>query len=79
MRPLETNSSGSGAGTVDPRAWSVIARGRRAGGKVFVKGDSVNGLPADFLVGPDGVQRAAKYGRHASDHWSVDELLALAG
>jgi peroxiredoxin len=36
------------------------------------------GLPAEFLIEPDGQVRAAKYGRHAYDQWSVDELLGLA-
>lgn len=36
------------------------------------------GMPADFLIGPDGVIRACKYGTHADDQWSVDELLHLA-
>ena len=36
------------------------------------------GLPADFLIGPDGRVKAAKYGGDANDQWSVDELLALA-
>lgn len=36
------------------------------------------GLPADFLIASDGVVRACKYGRHADDQWSVDELLDLA-
>ena len=36
------------------------------------------GLPADFLIEPTGRVLAAKYGRHAYDQWSVDELLALA-
>ena len=35
-------------------------------------------MPADFLIGPDGTVLAAKYGKHADDQWSVDELLALA-
>lgn len=35
------------------------------------------GKPADFLIGPDGVVRARKYGEHADDQWSVDELLQL--
>jgi hypothetical protein len=35
------------------------------------------GLPADFLVAPDGLIVACKYGEHAYDQWSVDELLAL--
>src|SRR5438874_8851987 len=36
------------------------------------------GLPADFLVAPSGQIKAAKYGTHAYDQWSVDELIALA-
>ena len=33
------------------------------------------GLPADFLIAPDGRVAALKYGRHAYDQWTVDELL----
>jgi len=36
------------------------------------------GLPADFLVAQDGRILALKYGVHANDQWSVDELLSLA-
>lgn len=36
------------------------------------------GLPADFLIDPDGRVLACKNGSHANDQWSVDELLALA-
>lgn len=36
------------------------------------------GMPADFLIGPDGAVVARKYGEHADDQWSVDELLRLA-
>jgi len=35
------------------------------------------GLPADFLIDGDGRVAAAKYGEHAYDQWSVDELVAL--
>lgn len=74
---------------LDPRVWPAIVRGvardtvrvirRRqplpslhpAGGRL--------GLPADFLVAPDGEVVAAKYGVHADDQWSFDEVLALAG
>lgn len=35
------------------------------------------GLPADFLIAPDGRVMAAKYGEHADDQWSVDEVLSL--
>jgi peroxiredoxin len=37
------------------------------------------GLPADFLIAPDGRITALKYGRHAYDQWTVDELLDHAG
>ena len=33
------------------------------------------GLPADFLIAPDGRLAALKYGQHAYDQWTVDELL----
>jgi peroxiredoxin len=36
------------------------------------------GLPADFLIAGDGRLVAAKYGSHAYDQWSVDDLLDLA-
>ncbi len=35
------------------------------------------GLPADFLIDPDGTVVAAHYGRHADDQWSVDQLLDI--
>lgn len=70
---------------LDPRAWPAIVRGlaadlpavlhkekpapRASGGRL--------GLPADFLIAPDGRLVAAKRGRHADDQWSVDQLLAL--
>ena len=37
------------------------------------------GLPADFLIAPDGQITALKYGRHAYDQWTVDDLLECAG
>ena len=36
------------------------------------------GLPADFLIASTGQIIACKYGEHADDQWSVDELLSLA-
>ncbi len=36
------------------------------------------GLPADFLIAPDGSVLACKYGSHAYDQWSVDDILALS-
>lgn len=36
------------------------------------------GVPAEFLVGPDGRIKAAHYGKHAYDQWPVEALLDLA-
>src|SRR5437764_6624196 len=36
------------------------------------------GLPGDFLTAPSGQIEAVKYGTHAYDQWSVDDLIALA-
>lgn len=36
------------------------------------------GLPADFLIAPDGRVLTRKYGAHAYDQWTVEELLLLA-
>jgi len=36
------------------------------------------GLPAEFLVAPDGRITAAHYGKHAYDQWPVQTLLDLA-
>jgi hypothetical protein len=36
------------------------------------------GLPADLLIAGDGRVVAVKYGTHAYDQWSVDELLGAA-
>ena len=36
------------------------------------------GLPGEFLIAPSGQIKAVKYGTHAYDQWSVDELIALA-
>jgi hypothetical protein len=33
------------------------------------------GLPAEFLIAADGRVAALKYGQHAYDQWTVDELL----
>lgn len=73
---------------LDPRAWRTIAqavvseivanrRGERPAPPSRPEGGRL-GLPADFLIAPDGEILAAKYGVHADDQWSVDELLAVA-
>ncbi|TDD76098.1 AhpC/TSA family protein [Actinomadura darangshiensis] len=73
---------------LDPRVWWTvakaaavgtwkIARGRERAPKPRPDGGRF-GLPADFLIGGDGRVVAAKYGEHAYDQWTVDELLSLA-
>ncbi len=63
-----------------PYAWAVASRERRSdGGRAFsLRGDSMLGLPADFLLTSDGRVAAVKYGKHANDQWSVDEMLNIA-
>jgi peroxiredoxin len=64
---------------MNPKIYPIVARGLRAGGSPGTRhGDSALGLPADFLITPEGRVRAVKYGRHANDQWLVDELLSLA-
>lgn len=73
---------------VGPRVWIPILRGvMRSLGQV-IRGRAPMptltppggrmGLPADFLIAPSGVILACKYGAHAYDQWSTDEILALA-
>nr|MDT0662194.1 peroxiredoxin-like family protein [Micromonospora sp. DSM 115978] len=72
---------------LDPRVWAPIVRavlrdlgpvlrGRRPAPARQPHGGRL-GLPADFLIAPDGVVLARRYGEHAYDQWSVDEMLAL--
>lgn len=73
---------------LDPRGWPTIARAvarelravrrrERPAPPTTPEGGRL-GLPADFLIAPDGRVLAAKYGAHVDDQWSVGELLALA-
>lgn len=65
---------------LDPRAWGAVVRGLAMFGRGGRNsGESALGLPADFLIAPSGEVLASKYGAHADDHWSVDEILALSG
>jgi hypothetical protein len=65
---------------VDPRAWGAFFRGMTARHpKAAMTGEGGHlGLPADFLIDGRGCVVARKYGVHADDQWSVEELLALA-
>lgn len=73
---------------LDPRAWGAICLGvfrsllgilrRRAAVPAMRPRGGRLGLPADFLIGRDGRVLASKYGEHADDQWSVDELLRIS-
>ncbi len=73
---------------LNPRAWLPVVRAVLTGvwhvlrGRERLPASTPHGgrlgLPADFLVAPDGRIVAFNYGRHAYDQWSVDTLLALA-
>ncbi len=67
---------------LDPRAWGTIVWGMVSTGllkrfrapAIHQEGGHL-GLPADFLIDGTGRVIASKYGAHADDQWSVDELL----
>ena len=65
---------------LDPRAWLAGVRAVTSKHPSLpASGQQALGLPADFLVAADGHVLACKYGVHAYDQWSVDDLLQLAG
>ncbi|MER7107243.1 AhpC/TSA family protein [Streptomyces sp. NPDC000229] len=72
---------------LNPRVWLPVLRAIVRSTTMLVRGreglpsrrqpHGRLGLPADFLLAPDGAVLAAKYGEHAYDQWTVDELLEL--
>jgi peroxiredoxin len=75
----ELGVEGSLASVLHPRAWLAGLKGTLSGRMGLPSwGESVLGLPGDFLLAPDGRVLAVKYGGHAYDQWSVDDVLALA-
>jgi hypothetical protein len=63
-----------------PGVYPTVLRGLRNGGSPGPRhGDTVLGLPADFLIDPTGHLAAVHYGRHANDQWSVDDVITYAG
>ncbi|RST16536.1 redoxin domain-containing protein [Streptomyces sp. WAC05374] len=73
---------------LDPRAWPHVLRALLRSTAVVARGrehlpsrrqpHGRLGLPADVLLSPGGTVLAAKYGEHAYDQWTVDEVLELA-
>ena len=70
---------------LSPRAWGPIVRGILTALRVKAPLPAATphggrlGLPADFLIAPDGRVIAKKHGEHVYDQWPVEELLAHAG
>jgi hypothetical protein len=52
-----------------------LSRGDRIAPRTLV---SIDGLPAEMLIDSGGRVLAVHYGRYVDDHWSVDDVLALA-
>ncbi|WTW97853.1 AhpC/TSA family protein [Streptomycetaceae bacterium NBC_01309] len=73
---------------LSPRAWLPVLRSlarslpRIVTGKDRAPAATPHGgrlgLPADFLIAPDGRIVAAMHGTHVYDQWSVDRILELA-
>jgi len=66
---------------LSPRSWRAAGRALMRAPSLpgaAGRGEEHLGLPADFLIGPDGRVLAARYGKYVDDQWSVDELLDLA-
>ena len=73
---------------LSPGAWPAIFKGLGRSIAATINGQEhappmkpaggSDGLPGDFLIASDGRVIASKYGEHAFDQWSVDEVLALA-
>jgi hypothetical protein len=73
---------------LSPAAWPAIFKGLGRSIAATIKGQEhappikpaggSTGLPGDFLIASDGRVIASKYGEHAFDQWSVDEVLSLA-
>ena len=73
---------------LNPKAWGAIFKGLGRSIGATVRGQEhappvkpaggSDGLPGDFLIASDGRVIASKYGEHAYDQWTVDEVLELA-
>jgi peroxiredoxin len=62
-----------------PESWPASVKGvlQKRRPKLTFEG-GVLGLPADFLIAPDGTIIDSYYGKHADDQWSIGEVRAKA-
>lgn len=63
---------------LDPRGWraaivSNMTKDKPTAGKD--KKHGIFGLPADFLIAPDGTVKAVHYGTYGYDQWTFDEVI----
>jgi peroxiredoxin len=62
-----------------PRAWVAGVKGLFTPGIGLPDmGESVIGLPADFLIDHAGKVVAVNYGKHAYDQWELEHVIGLA-
>lgn len=64
-----------------PRAAVAGARGLARGASLrgaLQRSEDHLGQPADFLISREGLVLAARYGTHAADGWSVDDVLHIS-
>ncbi len=69
---------GSSLGFISLKSLGVAIRGVAHGHFGLRLSGGPFGLPGDFLIAPSGRIKAVKYGTHAYDQWSADEMIALA-
>ena len=70
-----------GAWRALPGGWSHAIRTAVTNRRAVLPAKPTNGnlgLPAEMLISHAGYVTTVKYGQHAYDQWSVDELLAIA-
>ena len=68
----------SWSGMFSPAFMGQAMRGMLSGFITVPIGETINGLPGDFIIDESGSVSHAHYGRHAGDSLDVDELLELA-
>ncbi len=80
MRPLISSRLSAG-GRIQSEEMETVSRTRIVATRRIVlpeRRPTAFGLPADFLFDLNGRVLAGKYGQHADDQWSVEEVIALA-
>jgi peroxiredoxin len=59
-----------------PKAiWASIKGNLKKNNPRFISENGILGLPADFLVSPQGEILGVHYGKHASDQWTMEAVI----